>query len=85
MIVNGDCFSCGNEVIDYIFVKNKIVEIEAEYGVEIQQIGYDKWNALATVQQLEEDGYECVEIKHQTYCTTSALEKEGHGSLILPT
>lgn len=66
LIANGDCFSCGNEVIDYIFVKNKIVEIEAEYGVEIQQIGYDKWNALATVQQLEEDGYECVEIKQHS-------------------
>ena len=52
LIANGDCFSCGNEVIDYIFVKNKIVEIESKYGVEIQQIGYDKWNALATVQQL---------------------------------
>ena len=66
LIANGDCFSCGNEVIDYIFVKNKIVEIESEYGVEIQQIGYDKWNALATVQQLEEDGYECVEIKQHS-------------------
>ena len=66
LIANGDCFSCGNEVIDYLFVKNKIVEIEAEYEVGIQQIGYDKWNALATIQQLEEDGYECVEIKQHS-------------------
>ena len=66
LISNGDCFSCGNEVIDYLFVKNKIVEIEAEYEVEIQQIGYDKWNALATIQQLEEGGYECVEIKQHS-------------------
>ena len=36
------------------------------YGVEIQQIGYDRWNALATIQGLEADGYECVEIKQHS-------------------
>lgn len=66
LIQNGDCFACGNEVIDYIFVKDKIKEIEDEYEVEIQMIGYDKWNALATVQGLEADGYECVEIKQHS-------------------
>lgn len=62
LIEKGDCFSCGNEVIDYIFVKETIESLEDEYGVEIRQIGYDRWNALATVQGLEADGYECVEI-----------------------
>lgn len=66
LIEKGDCFSCGNEVIDYIFVKNTIESLEGEYGVEIQQIGYDKWNAIATVQGLEADGYECVEIKQHS-------------------
>lgn len=66
LIENGDCFSCGGEVIDYIFVKNMIEGLENEYGVEIMQIGYDKWNALATVQGLEADGYECVEIRQHS-------------------
>lgn len=66
LISAGDCFSCGGEVIDYIYVKNKIESLEAEYGVIIEQIGYDKWNALATVQGLETDGYECVEIKQHS-------------------
>ena len=66
LIEKGDCFSCGNEVIDYIFVKETIESLEDEYGVEIQQIGYDRWNALATVQGLEADGYECVEIKQHS-------------------
>lgn len=66
LIENGDCFSCGNEVIDYLFVKEKIEQLESEYEVEIQQIGYDRWNALATVQGLEADGYECVEIKQHS-------------------
>ena len=29
-------------------------------------IGYDRWNALATIQGLEADGYECVEIKQHS-------------------
>lgn len=66
LIERGDCFSCGNEVIDYLYVKAKAEEIEEEYGVEIMQIGYDKWNALATVQGLEADGYECVEIRQHS-------------------
>ena len=66
LIENGDCFACGNEVIDYLFVKEKIKGIEQEYGVHIEQIGYDKWNALATIQGLEADGYECVEIKQHS-------------------
>lgn len=66
LIQRGDCFKCGKEVIDYIFVKRKIEELEEEYGVEIQQIGYDPWNAIATIQGLEEDGYECVKIKQHS-------------------
>lgn len=66
LIENGDCFSCGGEVIDYIYVKDMIESLEDEYGVEIQQIGYDRWNAIATVQGLEADGYECVEIKQHS-------------------
>lgn len=66
LIERGDCFSCGSEVIDYLYVKAKAEEIEEEYGVEIMQIGYDKWNALATVQGLEADGYECVEIRQHS-------------------
>lgn len=66
LIERGDCFSCGSEVIDYLYVKAKAEEIEEEYGVEIIQIGYDKWNALATVQGLEADGYECVEIRQHS-------------------
>ena len=66
LIEKGDCFSCGSEVIDYIFVKNTVENLEKEYGVEVQQIGYDKWNAIATVQGLEADGYECVEIKQHS-------------------
>ena len=66
LIREGCCFECGNEVIDYTFIENFILEIEEKYGVTIERIGYDKWNALRTVQALEAAGYECVEIKQHS-------------------
>lgn len=66
MIKNGDCFSCGGEIIDYGYVEQLILSLEEEYGVEIIQVGYDRWNAISTVQKLEAEGYECVEIKQHS-------------------
>lgn len=66
LINQGVCFACGNEVIDYSFVEDFILGLEQKYGVEIQQIGYDRRNAISTVQKLEAVGYECVEIKQHS-------------------
>lgn len=66
LIKQGVCFECGDEVIDYSFIENFILSLEEKYGVEIQQIGYDRYNAISTVQKLEAAGYECVEIKQHS-------------------
>ncbi|MDU6304721.1 MAG: terminase TerL endonuclease subunit [Serratia marcescens] len=66
LIRDGVCFSCGDEVIDYGFVESFILDIENKYGVEILQIGYDRWNALSSAQKLEAAGYEMVEIKQHS-------------------
>lgn len=74
LIKQGSCFECGGEVIDYGFIEAFIIGdenykmegLEAEYGVEIQQVGYDRYNAISTVQKLEAAGYECVEIKQHS-------------------
>ena len=65
-IDHGDCIACGDEVIDYSVVENKIMTLEEEYGVTIMQFGYDKWNAISSVQKFEAAGYECVEIKQHS-------------------
>lgn len=66
LIRQGVCFECGDEVIDYSFIEDFILKLEEKYGVEIQQIGYDRYNAISTVQKLEASGYECVEIKQHS-------------------
>lgn len=66
LISQGVCFACGDEVIDYSFVEDFILNIENKYKVEILSIGYDRWNALSTAQKLENAGYEMVEIKQHS-------------------
>lgn len=66
LIRSGCCIACGDEVIDYTAVENYILTLEDKLGVEIQQIGYDRWNALSSVQKFEKAGYTCVEIKQHS-------------------
>lgn len=66
LISLGVCFECGDEVIDYGFVERFIMSLEEKYGVEIMQVGYDRYNAISTVQKLESEGYTCVEIKQHS-------------------
>jgi phage terminase large subunit-like protein len=66
LIKQGVCFESSGEVISYEDVESHILGLEKEYGVEIQQIGYDRMNAISTVQKLEAAGYECVEIKQHS-------------------
>ena len=66
LIKRGECFACGDEVIDYGFVERFIIGLPEKYGVEIVQVGYDRYNAISTVQKLEENGIECVEIKQHS-------------------
>lgn len=71
LIKTDKVFACGDRTIDYAFVENFIMDIEEKFGVQIQAIGYDRWNALSTAQKLEngregEHGYNCVEIRQHS-------------------
>ena len=66
-IREGDCFPCGEEVIDYSMIEHFIIDtLRKEYKVDIVQVGYDRYNAISTVQKLEAAGIECVEIKQHS-------------------
>ena len=66
MLNTGKVIACGNRVIDYSVVENFIMSLEDKLGVQIQAIGYDRWNALSTAQKLESAGYNCVEIRQHS-------------------
>lgn len=63
MLKTGKVFACGDRVISYSFVEDFIKGIESRYGVTVQAIGYDRWNALSTAQKLQNAGYTTVEVK----------------------
>ena len=58
----GNCFACGDEVIDYSFVENFIMSLQEEYGITIEQIGYDRFNCISTANKLDNAGYTTVEV-----------------------
>lgn len=66
LMAAGNCFACGEEVIDYSFVEDMILTLEERYGVQVVQVGYDRYNAISTVQKLEKAELECVEIKQHS-------------------
>lgn len=63
---SGKVFPCGTTVIDYGYVEEFIMSLEERLGAKIQAIGYDRWNAMSTVQKLERAGYNMVEIRQHS-------------------
>ena len=62
----GKAIACGDKVIDYAVVEDFILNIEKEYGVQVQAIGYDRYNALSTAQKLERAGFNTIEIRQHS-------------------
>lgn len=60
-------------VIDYKFIEHEILELASQY--QIQEIGYDPWNAMQTAITLEESGLRMVEVR-QGFKTMSPAMKE---------
>ena len=75
----GKVIACGDKVIDYSVVENFILSLEERFKVQIQAIGYDRYNALSTAQKLENAGYNLVEIRQHSSvlhpCTKLLKEK----------
>ena len=68
LINDGVCFACGDRIVDYGFIENFVLGLREEYGVEIVQLGFDRWNAISSVQKFEsaDNPIDCVEIKQHS-------------------
>ena len=58
--------ACGDKVIDYAVVEDFILNIEEKYGVQVQAMGYDRYNALSTAQKVERAGINTIEIRQHS-------------------
>lgn len=66
LLKTGKVIACGSKVIDYKVVEDFILSLETRLGVQIQAVGYDRWNCLSTAQKLEEAGLNCIEIRQHS-------------------
>ena len=66
LLKSGKVIACGSKVIDYKVVEDFILSLPERLGVDIQAVGYDRWNALSTAQKLEAANITCVEIRQHS-------------------
>ena len=66
LLKTGKVIACGDKVIDYKIVEDFILSLEDKLGVEIQAVGYDRYNAMSTAQKLEENGLTTIEVKQHS-------------------
>jgi phage terminase large subunit-like protein len=67
----GKCIATAGRTVKYDVIEDFIFNIEQKYGVQVQAIGYDRYNAISTAQKLEkgrdgEHGYNTVEIRQHS-------------------
>lgn len=65
-IENGTCVACGNDVVNYGTIEDYILHLEDTYGVNVVAVGYDRYNALSSVNKLEEGSLDCIEVKQHS-------------------
>ncbi len=79
LIKTGKVFACGDKVIDYRFIEAFILSLEERLGVQIQAVGYDRYNAMSTAQKLEAADITTIEVKQHSsvlHSPTKLLEEK---------
>lgn len=58
--------ACGDMTVDYSVIEDFILNIESKYGVNVEGIGYDRYNCLSTAQKLNSEGYKVIEVRQHS-------------------
>lgn len=66
MAQQGYAFPCGDKVIDYSFVEDFVLSLEEKYGVVIQGIAYDRYNAISSANKWSNAGYMTIEVQQHS-------------------
>lgn len=61
------CIECGTNIIDYGKVEAYIIDtLQQDFGVNILGVGYDRYNAISSVNKLEAAGIDCIEVRQHS-------------------
>lgn len=66
----GLCIPCGDYVIDYAYVEKYVVDLVCK----IEQLGYDRYNCIASANHWEQEGITCVEVKQSSMILHPAVK-----------
>ena len=64
-VQKGECIACGDMTVDYGVIEQYVFDLEDKYGVSIQAIGFDRYNALSSAQKWEQK-YTTVEVRQHS-------------------
>lgn len=62
----GNCFHCGDEVVDHGFIEEFVLNLEKKYGVKVLDIGYDRYNCISSANRWYREGMQVTEIKQHS-------------------
>lgn len=61
------CYPCGDNIVSHKFIEDFVINLEKEYGVEILDIGYDRYNCVSSANRwYYEAGLDVTEIKQHS-------------------
>lgn len=63
---NKYCYACGDRIIDYSFVEEFLIKKVEELGCNVLGIGYDKFNAMSSVNRWSNYGFETIEVRQHS-------------------
>lgn len=67
MIENGYAIANGDRVVNYREIENFIMDLENEYGVNVRGIGYDRWNAISSMNRISDKmNWDVIEVRQHS-------------------
>lgn len=64
-VKNSQCIACGDMTVSYKTIEDYVFSLEERYGVQIQAIGYDRFNAISSAQKWGEK-YTVIEVRQHS-------------------
>lgn len=62
----GNCYFCGDEVVDHGFIEDFVLNLENTLGVKVMDIGYDRYNCISSANRWYREGMQVTEIKQHS-------------------
>ena len=79
-IQRGECIACGDRVVDYLTIEQYVADLEANLGVKVLGIGFDRYNAISSAQKWESGVID----KEGDIKSFNTVEIKQHSSILHP-